>query len=175
MSSIYSKNPLTIDEQVDLLKERGLVIRDEKEIIHYLNNISYFHLSSYFKHYQDEKSNVFYDEIDFDKILNLYIFDRKLRIEFLDALEKIERSLKARLTHVLSHSYGKFCINMSEYFVSIQPRINEELERSREVFLKTYKKKYRDEYYPIWMIMEVLSLGTTLNVLLNSPTRERKK
>ena len=119
---------------------------------------------------------MFYDEVDFYKILNLYVFDRKLSVEFLDALEKIEKSIKTRITYVLSHSHGKFCINENkEYSHIFQSKINKELKWSREVFLRTYKYKYQDEYYPIWMIMEVLTLGTTLDVLLNSPTQARKE
>lgn len=71
MSNIYSKKPLTIDEQILLLKERKLIVPDEQKISHYLNNISYFHLSSYFKYYQNEETDIFYDDIDFDKILKI--------------------------------------------------------------------------------------------------------
>jgi len=47
----YNKKPLTIDEQVSLLENRGLIIENKEELKYYLKNLSYYHLSVYFKHY----------------------------------------------------------------------------------------------------------------------------
>lgn len=175
MSNDNPKKPLTIDEQINLLRERNLIINDEDRLKHYLNNISYFHLSSYFKYYQDEETDFFYEDVDFDKILNLYNFDRKLRIEFLDGLEKIEKSIKTRCTYSLAHNEGEFCLHHNQEFKSIVIKITGEVQRSNEVFFDHYKEKNQSCCFPIWMIMEALGLGTVLEIYKKSPRATKKE
>jgi abortive infection bacteriophage resistance protein len=57
----FTKIPLTIDEKIALLKERGLLIPDEERASKYLNHIGYFRLTGYFKYYQNPETNQFYE------------------------------------------------------------------------------------------------------------------
>lgn len=43
----YNKPPLTFQQQVELLKSRGLEITDEQRAIRHLSHISYYRLSAY--------------------------------------------------------------------------------------------------------------------------------
>ena len=45
----YSKQPISITEQIDILKRRGLVFDNEQEAISVLENISYFRLAGYWR------------------------------------------------------------------------------------------------------------------------------
>jgi abortive infection bacteriophage resistance protein len=45
----YNKQPITLAEQIDILKQRGLVFENENEAFSVLNNISYFRLASYWR------------------------------------------------------------------------------------------------------------------------------
>lgn len=47
MNSVYTKKPLTLLEQIERLKQRGLIFDDEKEALAYLFNISYYRLRAY--------------------------------------------------------------------------------------------------------------------------------
>jgi len=71
----YNKSPKTIEEQIELLKERGLIVKDEEKLKRYLKNISYYHFSIYFKHFQ--KDNIFIEGTTFENVLNIYVFDQK--------------------------------------------------------------------------------------------------
>jgi len=42
---MYTKNALTIDQQIDQLKQRGLMI--DEEAFHFLSHISYYRLAGY--------------------------------------------------------------------------------------------------------------------------------
>jgi len=44
---MYSKPVTTIAQQIQQLKERGLLISDEGSAAHYLSNISYYRLAGY--------------------------------------------------------------------------------------------------------------------------------
>ena len=51
----YSKQPLTIEQQISLLKDRGLAIIDEAAAQKVLGSISYFRLANYFRPMETDK------------------------------------------------------------------------------------------------------------------------
>ena len=80
----YNKTPLTINEQITRLERRGLVFSDKKLAANYLNSISYYRLRAFTYPFQDniypESDHVFLrNDIDFQDIIDLYVFDRRLR------------------------------------------------------------------------------------------------
>ncbi len=62
---IFSKPPLSFEQQADLLLERG-IIADKEEIINYLSKINYYKLSGYWKTFQN-KDNSFQEDTHFKK------------------------------------------------------------------------------------------------------------
>ena len=77
----YSKKPLSIEEQIIKLEKRGLNFSDKTIAAHYLQNISYYRLRAFtfpFQNNQDpETDHVFLrDDIEFNDIVDLYVFDR---------------------------------------------------------------------------------------------------
>ena len=88
----YSKLPIAIPEQVEKLKGRGLKFNNETKAQNYLSNISYYRLRAYTYPFQDNFQNEqpFNVDICFEQIMELYVFDRKLRLLIFDAIEKIE-------------------------------------------------------------------------------------
>src|SRR5215469_10687296 len=96
----YSKPPLSVPDQIKLLKTRGLQIPDEKRASRYLQNISYYHLSGYmYPFLADKKQHQYKPNSSFDDIINLYRFDRELRILIFTAIEKIEVAIRAQITN----------------------------------------------------------------------------
>jgi len=91
----YVKPPLTIAQQIQTLKVRGLNIEDEVRASRYLSFISLYRLRAYTYTYQDNKdtSHTFFPGITFDRVLKTYLFDRKLRLLVFDAIERIEIAL----------------------------------------------------------------------------------
>ncbi len=43
----YTKPPLSHEEQLQLLKDRGLLVEDDSKAMHLLHHISYYRLSCY--------------------------------------------------------------------------------------------------------------------------------
>jgi abortive infection bacteriophage resistance protein len=89
MKKRFEKDAKTPAQLVELLKSRGLFIAEEDRAERYLMSIGYYRLSAYFSPFQEPKDQ-FINGASFDDILDLYIFDRKLRLHVLDALERIE-------------------------------------------------------------------------------------
>ena len=96
----YTKKPLTLAEQVERLKQRGLVFDDESEASAYLFNISYYRLRAYTYPFQenseDSKHNFTRKDIHFKDVIDLYCFDRRLRSLIFNAIEKIEVAVRTK-------------------------------------------------------------------------------
>jgi abortive infection bacteriophage resistance protein len=102
----YKKPPLTFEQQVDLIKSRGFVLRDEVKIIEFLKRVSYYRLSAYFIPFQIENDT--YTNVDFESVIDLYKFDCKIRRLLFGIIENIEISLRTDITYYLGHEYGAF-------------------------------------------------------------------
>ena len=106
----YLKTPISISEQIEKLKDRGLSFLDEKKAANYLSNISYYRLRAYTYPFQDNDNpdHPFVQKIDFEDIIELYVFDRRLRLLIFNAIEKIEIALRTQIIYHFSLAYGAY-------------------------------------------------------------------
>ena len=103
----FTKPPKTFDEQVDLLMSRGMEVGDLERAKRYLAHLNYYRLAAYWLPFeQDHPTHRFKTGTRFETILELYIFDRELRLLVMDAIERIEVSLRTRWAYHLAHTYG---------------------------------------------------------------------
>jgi len=104
----FTKPPLSVQEQIELLKARGLRIPDEQRVARYLRNISYYRLSGYmYPFLTDTKRHRYKNGTTFEDILNLYRFDRELRILIFAAIEKIEIAFRAQIINHYSVEFDR--------------------------------------------------------------------
>lgn len=102
----FRKAALSLDELVERLAARGLEIPDRARAARYLRHIGYYRLSPYTIPFQHgDPKHLPFDGTEFDEVLDLYVFDRKLRMTVLDALERVEVALRAALTDHMSMTY----------------------------------------------------------------------
>lgn len=115
----FSKPALTIDQQLDQLVNRGMDVGDRASAKHYLSHINYYRLRAYWLPYEiaaGPDEHAFAPQTTLETILDLYAFDQKLRLLVLDAIERIEVSLRARWANVLSLRYGSHAYARPELF-----------------------------------------------------------
>jgi abortive infection bacteriophage resistance protein len=95
----FTKQPLTFEQQFESLKNRGLSFGNQEKASHYLSNISYYRLRAYTYPFQDNKdsNHPFIRPVSFEEIIELYVFDRRLRILLFNAIEKIEIALRTKI------------------------------------------------------------------------------
>ncbi|MFT6917367.1 MAG: abortive infection bacteriophage resistance protein [Motiliproteus sp.] len=178
----------TFPEQLELLKSRNMTVTDEAAAISYLERIGYYRLSAYwypfrvFEFTQDPKTkkicsqrtNNFVDNTQFIDAVELYIFDKKLRLHVLDALERIEVSVRVDIAYLLGNkgtfAYSDISLFHPTFatkpsgqsglnrFESWQGRYKGLLNRSKEDFVKHYKQTHGPEL-PIWVAVEVWDFG----------------
>jgi len=180
----YSKPALSIADQIKLLESRNLKIADQNRAAKYLSNISYYRLSGYMYPFKDLATSNFVGEISFEEIIDLYLFDRGLRLLIFDAIETIEITFRTQLIYHPSMSGGAFWFEDAANFEDDSlhtehlRKLGEEVERSAkgEVFLQHFFDKYDEEKTPpAWMAFEVLTLGLMSKFYQNMRSSLRAK
>ena len=171
----YSKQPITLAEQIDILKQRGLVFENENEALDVLSRISYFRLASYWR-VMEENSRLhrFRSGSRFSSVLMLYNFDCELRSMVFSALQHIEIASRTKINQHFAMTYGSFWFMDStkaanEYrFNKNLDSLRTELSRCRDEFILEHFRKYdTPEFPPSWKTLEVASFGT-LSKLYNN-------
>jgi len=164
----FNKPAKTLDEQLDILLERGLIIDDRARAIHYLSHLNYYRLEAYWVPFEISRNpHQFAQGTTFEQILNHYLFDRELRLHLLDAIERIEVSFKTQWAYYISCQYGPHgYLNDSEGMRKDSRRLKSDIAelrdhvgRSDDIFITHYRKTYDEELPPAWVSCEVMSLG----------------
>ena len=131
----YTKKALSIDEQLSLLKSRKLIVNDPDRVCRYLRFIGYFRLSKYFAIFQKsfDPNPQFKPDTTFDDILDVYIFDRKLRLLIMDAIERIEVAVRATISNTMSvHSGGHWYLDRKHFRESYNYNVLKKKLNSRQ-------------------------------------------
>ena len=171
----YSKPFKEISELLEILKNRRLIINDYQFATDFLHNVNYYRLSAYYIPFY-ESPNLFKDNVRFEDICNLYEFDKELRGVIFKYLEQIEIILRTKITHNHARKYGAFGYRNDEnslnkaykirnnstktVYDEFMEKVEQETNRSNEVFIKHIKEKYKTNHLPIWALSEILSFGT---------------
>lgn len=165
----YKKPALDLDSQVKRLKERGVTfLEGDTETLEWaLKFIGYYRLSAYWKAFEQENkqsAHSFTPGTKIGDILDLYNFDRKLRLHFLDALERIEIAIKALINNHMALYHTPFwflekALFKDEYYQDVDALFihNKALNDPHHEFLIHYKSKYEGDHAPSWMVLEALN------------------
>ena len=177
---LYAKPALTHEEQLARLIDRGLDVADADRALRYLRHLGYYRLSPYMLPFQAlDGSHAFDPGTSFDDALTLYVFDRKLRLLVLDALERVEVAIRAALTDAMSEAHGPHWYTDSSLFKNgakhaglvsdlrrtsaAQLQRRAESDHSRLNYpsaLEHYLTAYGEpELPPSWIMIEGLTLG----------------
>lgn len=173
------KKPTTFSEQVEILKSRNLKIENEERAIDILSSINYYNFTGYLYTYKD--SSDMYHDITFDKAYNIYLCDKRIKSIIMYAVELVEHNLKTKIAYVLSHELGAIGYTCSSNFVNAQEhqRLMKNFRRSvfnnkNLLFVKHHNAKYGGNF-PIWVAIELFTLGMVRNCYKNLQTPIKKK
>lgn len=165
----FTKSALSYDEQLALLESRGLEIdMPRQEVFSLLNHINYYHLEAYWFPFYERgvDCHKFKPSIKFSRIWELYRIDRNLRELFSHALEHIEISLKTKFAYTLAHEFGSHPLERINFpdcddaiYNDSYVLLCEGVKKSQDQFILHYKKKYIEQLPPIWVSVEIITLG----------------
>lgn len=168
----FEKQSTTIDDQLKLLEERGMYIKDRPLAKHWLETVGYYRLSAYWLPFEKPapkektRSKCFVDGAAFDHVIDLYVFDRKLRLLVFEAIERVEVNVRSRWTYHMVQGHGPHAHLDHTLFRGASKqakqlaRLSHTVENSNELFVDHYKKKYTEpDLPPLWAATELMSLG----------------
>ena len=162
----------TIDEQVEILKEKGLIIKDEQTVKDILLRENYFFISGYrYMFYKSDRDKAFIPGTTFEELYGLFQFDRNVRNIFFKHLLIIENNVKSIFSYQLSLKYGY----KEDDYLKLE-NFTQDTARTRQVsdVINKMKRQIRVNgrqnaatlhylnnygYLPMWIVVKVLSFG----------------
>ncbi|MBR6148244.1 MAG: Abi family protein [Lachnospiraceae bacterium] len=172
---------MTINEQISNLKEKGLVIKNEDYARNILSDISYFRLIKAYSLGLKEKNGKYYEGIEFEHIVALYLFNANLRQILFPQVERIEVNARCRISNYVSEKYGvmgylnKENFADEEYYNQFMDDVASELSRNaRAPFVKNYRENYDGGQLPFYALVEICSFGTLSKFYKNMKNEDKK-
>lgn len=160
----------TLDEQIDILKNKGLKISDVRYTKEVLLRENYFFINGY-RHLFVNQDRTFKQGTTFEELYSLFIFDRSLRNIVFKYLLVIENNLKSIFSYQLSKKYGykeKDYLKNNNFTTAPekQAQLNDLLRKmKRQIRVNggqhTATQHYAANYgyIPLWILVKVLSFG----------------
>jgi abortive infection bacteriophage resistance protein len=124
----FTKPALSFEAQAQLLASRGLLITDLVSATAFLMHVNYYRLAGYVLPFEiDHASHQIRPGTRFEQVAELYLFDRELRLLVLDAIEKIEVSVRTQWAYHFAHAVGAHAYRILDGMVKVwdqMPRQN---------------------------------------------------
>ena len=179
----YTHQAITTEQQIDILKERGLLIDDVKQAVKVLDTISYFRLAGYWRHFEaDQTTHQFKKGSCFADIVSLYSFDKQLRALLFTAIQTIEVSVRTKIIKHFALEFDAFwfmdetlAVNKTRFKANLEV-IRKEVARSHDDFIAEHFRKYSEpDLPPVWKTLEVTSFGLLSKLYCNLNDNRIKK
>ena len=162
----------TLDEQIEILRSKGLIVNAPEEAKEILYRENYFFISGYrhlfMRSYKDRR---FFPGTTFEELYATFLFDRKVRNIMFKHILVIENNIKSKMSYMLSKKYGfkeKNYLDLKNF--------NRDTYKTRQVqdVLNKMKRQIKVNggqhaatvhylsnygYIPMWILVKVLSLG----------------
>ncbi len=162
----------TIDEQVDILERKGLIVDNNEKTREILFRENYFFISGYRHLFMTKESGKkFLPGTTFEELYATFLFDRAIRNTFFKNILIVENNIKSIISYQLSRKYG---FKEKDY---LEPQnFSQDSLQSRQVYdvLNKVKRQIRVNgrkhtatyhyienygYIPLWILVKVLSFG----------------
>lgn len=154
----------TIDEQIEILRSRGLTIEDEAEAKDFLLRNNYYRVSGYSLTLR--KNDVFAKSATFQNIEDIYNFDHEFRHIILHHIETIEVQMKSIYAYEFTKVYGPLGYldaanfsNQAKHKEIIDKANQQKRQRlAHEAYLKHFINDLHQEI-PLWAYVDLLTIS----------------
>ncbi|MDD2489706.1 MAG: Abi family protein, partial [Bacilli bacterium] len=161
-----------LEEQIAILKEKGLTVTDIDKTKEILLRENYFFISGY-RHIfmRSAKEKVFIPGTTFDELYGFFVFDRVLRNIIFKNVLIIENNFKSIISYQLSKQYGvkeRDYLKPTNFTLDIKKgrQVNDVINKMKRQ-IRANGKQHRATmhylsnygYIPLWILVKVLSFG----------------
>lgn len=166
------KEPKTFEQQIDILKKRGLIIDDEEDAKFILSNINYYRFTAYLFQFKNEEGK-YKEGITFKHIYSLYLFDKELRNLILDMIGSIEISLRTYIAYTMAINHGAMGYLQKENYIDkgsfnnfLLTLESEKIKNADKPFIKHHIDTYEGSL-PSWVAVEIMTFGSLSKLYSN--------
>ena len=171
----------TIDEQITLLRSRGMIISDEEKAKEVLADIGYFRLCTYFFPFEQtypkvhHRTHQYKHGTKFEDGVALYYFDVDMRRIMQKYLARIEVAIRTAIVYEISNFYqtnptwfvDAALVDKSHIKYFKENVYTFKFRNDHPVIRRHHQHHKKDAYAPAWKTLEYMTFGTVLN-LFNS-------
>ena len=179
MGKIMEKKATKIEDQIALLRSRGMTFGNEEKAKENLLDIGYYRLGFYWFPFEttfprtEKRDHVFKEGTLFENVIQLYYFDFDVRIIFLRYISRIEINFRTKLIYEVSNFWS------DNPFWYVDPKCvkqdfleSDDYEHAldvldRETVIIRDQKRYHRDYAPAWKAIEFMSLGIVVQLINN--------
>ena len=163
----------TIEEQIEILKSRNMLIENYDKAHEILRKNNYYYIINGYKELfldKTAKTEKYVDNTKIEELYELYQFDKKIKINFLKYILIIENEIDTYLAYEFSKTYGHKNYLIPENFNNTKSNsqlvekfinnVNLEIEhqyKNDNKMIAHYINKY--QYIPLWVLIRIISFG----------------
>lgn len=160
----------TLDEQVNIMINKGLIIDDKDKAKDVLFRENYFFINGYRTLFYT-KDRTFIKGTTFDELYSLFLFDRNLRNIIFKYILVFENNIKSIISYQMSKKYGykeKEYLNIKNFNQDLKERrrvedvinkMKRQIRINGEKHTATFHYITKYHYIPLWILVKVLSFG----------------
>lgn len=180
-SMVDVKPFLCIEEQIQRLKDRGLIIYDEIAAASFLKCVNYYRFSGYTLSFR--KNDVFEESTTFEHICQVYKLDSTLRGLLLYILDYVEVAFRTHIAYHHARKYGPLGYLDSSNFrdpvrhYEFMNKFVEDIDNGitlQEPFVRHHFDNYGGNF-PIWVVVELISFGKLSKIYNNMLFAQRQE
>ncbi len=163
-----TKEYKTTDELISILESKGMLFSQKSRAKRLLNENNYYCITGYKKLFYKPNKSEFKENVDFEDLYAVYVFDKKFKTTVLKHLLLIEQKIKTAISNQISLKYG---IDEKKYLRRINydltsEHLDENLKKIKEqakvfgnknVSVRHYKDKHG--FIPFWVLSKCLTMG----------------
>ncbi len=175
------KDFLCIDELIKNIKNKGLSIQNEEKMKEVLKHNNYYFITGYKEPFKNSFGK-YRNDVYFEDILELYHFDKKLKLVFAEILFEIEQKVKTTFLNNFCNRYGYKELDLidpnnydisSPYLTDTIKKLNDQIHwyGKTNKAVSYYKQQYK--FVPIWVLVKVLSFGMIRDLIMNQKSNDK--
>ena len=180
----YNKQYTAPSELLRIMEGRGLDCSDVSDAEALLKSIGYYRLSGYLYPFLKipKEEHLFKVKSSLGKAIQLYDFDRDLRLLIFNQIERIEIAVRSAIVNIscaetndVFWMTNSSCFAHLDKFSKTKSLIDKELQNTREDFINHFNHVYDNPYPPSWMISEIIPLGVLTRIYENIASNQLRK
>ena len=162
----------TLEQQIEILRGKGLVINDVETAKNVLFKENYFFLTGYRHLFMtNSREKKFNNGTTFDELYAVFLFDRHIRNIMFKNILIVENNIKSIMSYQLSKKYGfkeKDYLNPENFtkdplrekqVFDVISKMKRQIRVNGKQHSATQHYMYNYGYIPMWILVKVLSFG----------------